>query len=347
MCVVRDGSFKNGKIVPPELVYSLREGFIEYVTILVVEIVDGEDVTLSKGYSIPEWMGKEEDTIDGYITVTKSGQVIKGNDGFSVSSDQDPNTHGILFWDKPFVIHGEDGVDRCLLIMDTQGLWDYDTSNDYNTCVFGLSSFLASYLIFNNKGMLDTERLKSFSNLSMFSNGLVNHSKAFQHLDILLRDYSDYDTDVDGIQEAVDYSKEWLGTILDRITLKKEVNGIRSCFEQFDAFCLPRPGNIDEKQYKGSIGGIRHMFLRILGFYIDKVIKSIQPRRINGEELTMETFVKCESLQCFRGSYALECANLFRQQKTFPDSNSLIDAMYYAVNVKIVDDSVSVSLVDV
>ena len=244
----------------------------------------------SEGHEVPKWM-TEGVIIDGFIS-KKNDVSVKGGDGFSVSPGQDPNTQGILIWDKPFFLHGEDGVDRCLLIMDTQGLWDYQTSNEFNNCIFGLSSFFASYLIFNYQNSFDTERYKTFATLSMFSNGLVDHSKAFQHLDFLLRDYSDYDTDMDGIPEAIKYSTKELNKLQNSKIVEEEMTVIESCFEQFDVFCLPSPGEINGRGYKGSIAAIRHMFFRILGFYIDKVITTIQPRRFNGEELTVDAFVK-------------------------------------------------------
>ena len=59
-------------------------------------------------------------------------------------------------------------------------------------------------------------------------------------------------------------------------------------------FCLPSPGEIAGRGFTGSIGSIRRMFMRILGFYIDKVIKNIQPRKFHGEELTVRAFTEYE-----------------------------------------------------
>ena len=286
------GSYKNRKIVLPKQCDSLPHCVIQYDDGIHTDPIDGSLEVPSDGREVPKWM-TEGEVIDGFVAVTENG-VMKRGDGFSVSPGNTPNTQGILFWDKPFILHGADGVDRCLLIMDTQGLWDRNTSDEFNNYIFGLSSFLCSYLIFNNKGMFDNDRLKSFTKLSVFNNGLSDDSKAFQHLDILLRDFGDYDTNLDGIREAIEYSKMELQDIRSNKNLEKEVEAIDSCFEEFDLFCLPSPGEIAGRGFTGSIGSIRRMFMRILGFYIDKVIKNIQPRKFHGEELTVRAFTEYE-----------------------------------------------------
>ena len=118
---------------------------------------------------VPKWMVEGGDIVDGFMKEENIDE--PSQNGFSVSPGMKPNTKGILFWDEPFVIRGKDGREMCLLIMDTQGLWDYDTPNEFNVCVFGLSAILSSLLIFNSKGFLNTEQLKSFSSLSEFSRG--------------------------------------------------------------------------------------------------------------------------------------------------------------------------------
>lgn len=103
-----------------------------------------QTVTNTPYGSIPQWMKAEGEYIDGFRT--KEGKQI--STGFSVSSGNERNTTGILFWNRPFVIE-RDHQRICILIMDTQGLWDPETGNELNTCIFGLSAVLSSYLIFN------------------------------------------------------------------------------------------------------------------------------------------------------------------------------------------------------
>ena len=142
------------------------------------------DTSLTWG-GIPRWMTAAGNTIDAF-----EKEKIQA---FSISAGTTRNTRGLLFWDKPYVITQKNGERMCVLLMDTQGLWDAETKNEFNCSIFGLSSLLSSCVIFNQKGNINTDQLKSFSVLSKFSKDVSKDSgKPFQHLDILLRDYEDY-----------------------------------------------------------------------------------------------------------------------------------------------------------
>ena len=240
---------------------------------------------------VPKWMVVEGVSIDGYVN-ENSGKKEPNTNGFSVSPGTTPNTKGILLWSEPFIIRGKDGRDLCLLIMDTQGLWDYDTSNEFNVCIFGLSAVLSSFLIFNSKECVNAEQLKSFSTLLEFSEGVVSHLKIFQQLDFLIRDFPDYDTDANDRMMANEYNKEQLELLETSSQTKTVINSIKSCFNHFNVFCLPKPGDIDGPNYDGSIEKINPLFMRVLSDYIVRIVENVQPRRINGEELTVESFAQ-------------------------------------------------------
>lgn len=240
---------------------------------------------------VPKWMVEDSDFIDGYTNATKKVE-YNSNSGFGVSPGTRPNTRGILFWNEPFIIRGKDRKDICLLVMDTQGLWDYETTNEFNVCVFGLSAVLSSFLIFNSKNSLNMDQLKLFSNLSEFSKGVASHLKAFQQLNFLIRDFADYNPDIDDRTKVKEHSRNLLNLWMDMEQTKKEVERIDNCFEQFDVVCFPKPGDIDAANYDGSIKKIKPLFMCILSDYIVRIVKEIQPRRINGDELTVEAFAQ-------------------------------------------------------
>ena len=288
---------------------------------------------------IPKWMVEEGEFVDGYV----SGKEEYGsNNGFSVSPGMNPNTKGILLWDKPFIIHGKDGREMCLLIMDTQGLWDYDTPNEFNVCIFGLSSILSSFLIFNSKGFLNTEQLKTFSNLSEFSKGIASQMKSFQQLDFLIRDFTDYNTNTDDRKKASVYNREQLRRLRMKPQTKREMERIESCFDQFDMFCLPRPSDIDGRHYDGSIKKINPLFMCILSDYIVRIMKSIEPRRINGDELTVEAFAQYDHNPHVTTRFAIKCSDLFSNQISFPNSAMILDAIYSSINMSVMNTALEV-----
>ena len=288
---------------------------------------------------IPKWMVEEGEFVDGYV----SGKEEYGsNNGFSVSPGMNPNTKGILLWDKPFIIHGKDGREMCLLIMDTQGLWDYDTPNEFNVCIFGLSSILSSFLIFNSQGFLNTEQLKTFSNLSEFSKGIASQMKSFQQLDFLIRDFTDYNTNTDDRKKASVYNREQLRRLRMKPQTKREMERIESCFDQFDMFCLPRPSDIDGRHYDGSIKKINPLFMCILSDYIVRIMKSIEPRRINGDELTVEAFAQYDHNPHVTTRFAIKCSDLFSNQISFPNSAMILDAIYSSINMSVMNTALEV-----
>ena len=289
---------------------------------------------------VPKWMVEGGDIVDGFMKEENIDE--PSQNGFSVSPGMKPNTKGILFWDEPFVIRGKDGREMCLLIMDTQGLWDYDTPNEFNVCVFGLSAILSSLLIFNSKGFLNTEQLKSFSSLSEFSRGVTKDEKVFQQLAFLLHDFVEYDTESDDRGKAPVYCMDLWRKLIAKPQTKNEIQRIHHCFEHFDIFCLPKPGDIDAVNYDGSIQKIHPLFMSILSDTIVRFVKDIQPKRIHGAELTVEAFAQSCWIGEVTSRFALECSELFNKQREFPDSNNVLDAMYSSINMSVMKAALEV-----
>lgn len=242
---------------------------------------------------IPVWMTSKGDHIDAFEENTKEKGKTKV---FSISAGKTRNTRGILFWKRPFIITRGDKK-MCILLMDTQGLWDNQTKDEFNCSIFGLSSFLSSFMIFNQKNNINTDQLNKFSILSQFSRDVVAREggKPFQHLDILLRDYEDYKKDYD-VEKGVQLSEERLEEIRTGDIEGKAVKEIEECFNVLDIFCFPNPGGeVMDAGYEGLISQIKPQFLRMLSYYIDRLIRGdggIEPREIGGVTITGDCFVK-------------------------------------------------------
>ena len=248
------------------------------------------DTSLTWG-GIPRWMTAAGNTIDAF-------EKEKIN-AFSISAGPTRNTRGVLFWDKPYVITQKNGEKMCVLIMDTQGLWDRYTGNEINCSIIGLISLLSSCVIFNKKGNINTDELKSFSVLSKFSKDVSKDSgKPFQHLDILLRDYEDFKKK-DMVDQGIELSAARLEKMRNGGIEGSIVRDIEECFREFDLFCFPSPGeDVIDADYEGVISEIKPQFMCMLSYYIDRVIRGdkgrggIQPRQFGGETITGETFVE-------------------------------------------------------
>ncbi|KAL1471547.1 hypothetical protein MTO96_023601 [Rhipicephalus appendiculatus] len=80
-----------------------------------------------------KWMGDENTPVQG----------------FSWSTKLDRNTKGILVWDEVFLVHTSTGDELAVLVMDTQGAFDSESSADEAANLFALSILTSSLQIYN------------------------------------------------------------------------------------------------------------------------------------------------------------------------------------------------------
>ena len=89
-----------------------------------------------------------------------------GNDGFHWQAGADRNTTGIWMWSQPFVIAKPNQAPKVVLLMDTQGMYDHETTMTLTTNIFGFSTLLSSYQIYNVDKRIQEDHLQS---LALFS----------------------------------------------------------------------------------------------------------------------------------------------------------------------------------
>ena len=100
-------------------------------------------------------------------------------DGFSYKGGSDRNTEGIWLWSEPFVIPSSTVPEGrvCVLLMDTQGMFDCLTGQMLTTSIFGMSTLLSSYQIYNVEKRLQEDHLQ---NLALFSEFALSSSFSLQ-----------------------------------------------------------------------------------------------------------------------------------------------------------------------
>ncbi|OQS00640.1 atlastin [Thraustotheca clavata] len=72
-----------------------------------------------------------------------------GETGFSWRAGRKRNTTGIWMWGEPFLRKSKQGEDIAVFLIDTQGMFDSETSQMLTASIFGLSTLLSSYQIYN------------------------------------------------------------------------------------------------------------------------------------------------------------------------------------------------------
>ena len=240
--------------------------------------IEQETRDVPKGTDVPKWM-------------TLGGDRISG---FEVRGGTTAVTQGIHFWSKPYIVN-RNGKKMCLLLMDTQGLWDDNTDNDFNCCIFGLSCVISSYVIFNQKKNINSAELKRLASLSLISKEMVSEGrkKAFQRLDIMLRDYESLSLRNDTMETSEAKRKERVSQLHSKPADKQPFGLVESCFDKVDIMCLFDPGeDVRDAGYDGLISEIKPKFLQLLSIYIQRVVNEIEPLKVNGKNLKCEEFVR-------------------------------------------------------
>jgi atlastin len=72
-----------------------------------------------------------------------------GETGFSWRAGRKRNTTGIWMWGEPFIRKSSRGEDIAVFLVDTQGMFDSETSQMLTASIFGLSTLLSSRQIYN------------------------------------------------------------------------------------------------------------------------------------------------------------------------------------------------------
>ena len=195
---------------------------------------------ISQG-SIPSWMQFGGTILEGSLNSNRR------ENGFSYGGGNQRVTEGIWLWSKPFIIPDPStaGGKLCVLLMDTQGMWDGQTGQGLTTSIFGLSTLLSSYQIYNVQNRLQEDQLQHLAMFSEYSLKISEVKKwkekaPFRHIDFLVRDFSAFSNEEDVescLEEMKTYKREFLAP-RNADDLNETRNKIRKCFEEIDVFCL-------------------------------------------------------------------------------------------------------------
>ena len=208
--------------------------------------------------------------------------------GFSWRAGRDTNTTGIWIWSEPFVRKISTGETVAVLLVDTQGMFDQSLSQLLTTSIFGLSTLLSSYQVYNVKNQIQEDQLQHLSLFAEYgrvalqqdqnegnstedsSNGNDGNDDGkdrsppppFQTLQFLVRDWNEFEdlepedlNDMKGLEKSMtDYLQSVLATTEssndDLVSVRKHIT---DCFETVDAFLLPHPGfEVVKKNYDGE-----------------------------------------------------------------------------------------------
>lgn len=272
------------------------------------------------------------DTLEGKITDDSSFKL----GGFGWRAGSDRTTTGIWLWSRPFIVL-KDGEKVAVLIMDTQGMFDNETGQMLTASIFGLSTLISSYQIYNVDKRIQEDNLQHLALFTEYGRIALKGSKKteeettdkqfpFQRLDFLVRDWQNFTEETD-TEECLKEMDTYLTNVLSTRSQKDLADTrqqIFSCFKEIGCFLLPHPGlPVTSKNYDGSISKIRPEFKTFLAIYLKRVIQlQLLPKKIHGRIVT------AQELFAFVKAYV----QIFQEAKLFPEATTLLAATALANN---------------
>lgn len=251
-----------------------------------------------------------------------------GNDGFHWKAGSDRNTTGIWIWSHPHLLPDQN---LAVLLVDSQGMFDNETTMSLTASIFGLSTLLSSYQIYNVDKMIGEDALQQLSLFTEYARSAVRNKqekegdKPFQHVEFLVRDWQHFEEEEDCEEMAREMDR-----VLDKVMASREAKDLQEtreqitlCFSEISCYGLVHPGfSVTKKSYGGEIGKIEPLFLKLLDQYCPRVFDNLSPKKIHGRELTGEELV----------AYIENYAKLFADGASFPEAATMLEATAAANN---------------
>ncbi|XP_042289515.1 atlastin-2 isoform X2 [Thunnus maccoyii] len=184
-----------------------------------------------------------------YMHNKESESWIGGDDepltGFTWRGGCERETTGIQIWSEVFVVDKPDGSKVAVLLVDTQGAFDSQSTIKDCATVFALSTMTSSVQVYNLSQNIqedDLQHLQLFTEYGRLAMEEI-YLKPFQSLMFLIRDWSyPYEHNY-GLQGGNSFLEKRLQVKQNQHEELQNVRKhIHSCFSNIGCFLLPHPG---------------------------------------------------------------------------------------------------------
>jgi atlastin len=263
-------------------------------------------VSETNGVDPNDWMGEPDEPLTG----------------FSWRGGTKKDTLGISFWPDVFLYECPHRGNMGIILMDTQGLFDNDTSPQDNARIFSLSILMSSTQIFNLTDLIQEDQLQYLQFATEYAR-FTSSSKSgtpFQHLIFLIRDWQNKDEWEFGWNGGQAFLNEVLRIKNIHDQSSKDLRDyIGRSFQKINCFLMPHPGfQVFAKNFDGRLTMIDNDF--------KEQLQSFVPELLDPEKLT----VKGMYLRPMRASelYRNICSyiNLFKSD-TLPEPKNIYETM--------------------
>lgn len=272
-----------------------------------------------------------------------------GNGAFAWSGGAERNTTGIWMWSQPHFIDRKlpnGAVESvAVLLVDSQGMFDNETTMSLTASIFGMSTLLSSYQIYNVEKRIQEDNLQQLALFSEYARLALEadrvhdageNVKPFQKIEFLVRDWQNFENEEDFEQMEKEMEEYFEKVIADRDAkdLQETREQINACFEEASCYAFVHPGkHVTKKTYGGEVSLIDQTFVKLLDRYCKKVfsLDNLQPKSIQGHQVTAIEL----------GSYIKAYAEMFACGASFPEASTMLEATAHANNINAVNMAIS------
>ncbi|XP_042282462.1 atlastin-2-like isoform X1 [Thunnus maccoyii] len=228
--------------------FSLQEEALERL-LLQEEVQDLNVVVVSVAGAFRKGKSFLLDFMLRYMYSQSTRPWIGGEDepltGFTWRGGCERETTGILAWSDVFVVEKPDGCKVAVLLIDTQGAFDSQSTIKDCATLFALSTMTSSVQVYNlsqNVQEDDLQHLQLFTEYGRLAMEEV-YEKPFQTLMFLIRDWSYPYEHPYGLEGGRSFLEKRLQVKQNQHEELQNVRKhIHSCFSNISCFLLPHPG---------------------------------------------------------------------------------------------------------
>ncbi|XP_055679839.1 atlastin isoform X2 [Lutzomyia longipalpis] len=255
--------------------------------------------------------------------------------GFSWRGGSERDTTGILMWSDIFLHDYPNGLKVAIILLDTQGAFDSQSTVRDCATVFALSTMVSSVQIFNLSQNIqedDLQHLQLFTEYGRLA--LADSGKTpFQRLQFLVRDWS--------FPYEAPYGAEGGEMILKRRLevsdkqhpeLQSLRRHIKSCFSKIACFLMPHPGLTvaTNPKFDGRLADITDEFKDSLKELLPQILapENLVIKEINGQRVRARELIQ----------YFVSYMNIYKGSE-LPEPKSMLVATAEANNLTAVAEA--------
>lgn len=232
-------------------------------------------------HDITDWLGDESSPLHG----------------FSWRGGSERDTTGILMWSDIFLHDYPNGDKVAIILLDTQGAFDSQSTVRDCATVFALSTMLSSVQIYNLSQNIQEDDLQhlqlftEYGRLALADTG----KKPFQRLQFLVRDWSfPYEAEYGAVGGEKILQRRLEVSDKQHPELQSLRRHISSCFKEVACFLMPHPGlNVaTNPKFDGRLKDITPEFKQSLRALVpmllspdNLVFKEISGQRVRARDL--------------------------------------------------------------